>query len=215
LGGLVYTQLLKEGAPVILGSLPAGFDMQTMSSLYTPHTMLLNLACAEMMDHYRLPHSGTSGSGSGWGADLLAAGTFWLNHLTSCMGKVGLAPFVGGNFDSLAFSPATVVLADEIIRLSRQFADGFTLDKSAVALDDVELIGPGGNFLMSDITCDLFRHMAYESNVWPRVTLEQWESQNSPKSDTLLREYTMQLLSGLAPPPDHDDLMARGKALIG
>ena len=93
LAGLVFSQLVKEGTPVILGSIPAGFDMQNMMSLYTPRTMLLNLACAEMMAHYGVPHSGTSGSGPGWGADLPAAGALWLNHLTSCLGKVGLAPF--------------------------------------------------------------------------------------------------------------------------
>ena len=39
--------------------------------------------------------------------------------LTSLLGKVDLAPFVGGNFDSLVFSPAAVVYADEVIRLSQ------------------------------------------------------------------------------------------------
>ena len=96
LAGLVYSQVLKEGTPIILGSLPAGFNMQTMQACYTPHTMLINLACAEMMAHYGLPHSGTSGSGPGWGPDLLAGGMHWLNHLTSCLGKVGLAPLCGG-----------------------------------------------------------------------------------------------------------------------
>lgn len=214
LGGLVYTQLLKKGAPVILGSLPAGFEMQTMMSLYTPHTMLLNLACAEMMDHYGLPHSGTSGSGSGWGPDLLAAGSLWLNHLTSTMGKVGLAPFVGGNFDSLAFSPSMLVLAHEIIRLSRQFVDGFALDDASVALNDVAAIGPGGNFLTSDITCELFRHMGYDSPVWPNLTLEQWQAQGRPRAEALLREYTRSVIEGLAVPEDHDDLMGQGKEWI-
>jgi len=214
LGGLVYSQLLKAGAPVILGSLPAGFDMKTMASQYTPHTMLLNLACAEMMAHYRLPHSGTSGSCSGWGPDLMAAGTLWLNHLTSCIGKVGLAPFVGGNFDSLAFSPAMVVLASEIIRLSRQFADGFVLDRSSVDLDDVAAMGPGGNFLMSDMTCELFRHMGYESPVWPSLTLETWQARNCPKAATLLREFTAELLAGLAAPEDCAEIMGRGEDFI-
>jgi len=101
LAGLVLAQLIREGAPVILGCLPASFDMRTMGSYYGPETMLLNLACGEMMAHYGLPHCGTSGSGGGWGADLLAADGFWLNHLTSCVGADGLAPFVGSNFDSL------------------------------------------------------------------------------------------------------------------
>jgi len=36
------------------------------------------------------------------------------------LGKVGLAPFVGGSFDSLAFSPALVVYSDEVIRQARK-----------------------------------------------------------------------------------------------
>jgi trimethylamine---corrinoid protein Co-methyltransferase len=131
LAGLVLAQLIREGAPVILGCLPASFDMRTMGSYYGPETMLLNLACGEMMAHYGLPHCGTSGSGGGWGADLLAADGFWLNHLTACIGTVRLAPFVGGNFDSLVFSPAAAVYADQVIGQARRFADGFALDPAA------------------------------------------------------------------------------------
>ena len=157
LAGLVLAQLIREGAPVILGCLPASFDMRTMGSYYGPETMLLNLACGEMMAHYGLPHCGTSGSGGGWGADLLAADGFWLNHLTSCVGAVGLAPFVGGNFDSLAFSPAAAVYADDVIRQARRFAEGFTLDPAAAGLGEIDQVGPGGNFLTAELTLRHFR----------------------------------------------------------
>ena len=96
-----------------------------MGSSYTPTSYLLNLACAEMMSFYKIPHCGTSGSGNGWGADLSAAGDLWLNHLTSFIGKVGCAPFVGGNFDSMAFSPSTVILSNQIIGEAKKFAKGF------------------------------------------------------------------------------------------
>lgn len=214
LAGLVFSQLVKEGAPVILGSLPAGFDMKSMLSLYTPHTMLLNLACAEMMAHYGLPHSGTSGSGPGWGPDLLASGGFWMNHFSSLLGKVGLAPFVGGNFDSMAFSPAAVIYADEVIRLSRIFADGFALEDAFVAHEEIRSIGPGGNFLMSGLTCRLFRQLPYESPIWPSLTLDQWNTKGSPTADATLREYVLKVLNSLEPPTDHDDLMDRGRLFI-
>jgi trimethylamine--corrinoid protein Co-methyltransferase len=144
LAGLVFSQLVKAGTPVILGSLPAFFDMKTMVDFYDPITMLLNLACAEMMAHYRLPHAGTSGSGLGWGPDLPASSSLWLNHLTSCMGKVGLAPFVGGNLGSKAFSPAMVVYADEVIEQARRFTGGFKLDDENIGLVEIEEAGPGG-----------------------------------------------------------------------
>lgn len=68
LGGLVFSQLVKEGSKMILGSLPAAFNMSTMGSYYAPTTYLLNLACAEMMDYYKIPHCGTSGSSNAWDA---------------------------------------------------------------------------------------------------------------------------------------------------
>lgn len=214
LAGLVFSQLLKPGAPIILGSLPAGFDMRTMTSLYTPHTMLLNAACAEMMAHYGLPHAGTSGSGPGWGADLPAAGAFWMNHLASILGQVDLAPFVGGNFDSMAFSPAAVVYANEVIRQSRLFGQGFSLDAEAVHLDEIEQLGPGGNFLMAPSTCRMFRSLPYASPFWPSLTLEQWEAKGGPKADAMFRAHVRDLLAELTPPPDHDDVLAKGRAWI-
>ncbi len=171
---------MREGAPVILGSLPAGFDMATAASYYGPETMLLNLACAEMMAHYRLPHCGTSGSGAGWGADLPAADLFWMNHLTSCLGRAGLAPFVGGNFDSLAFSPTAAVYADHIIRQARRFAAGFALDEEALGLPEIAEVGPGGDFLAADLTLRHFREVAFNSPIFPRLSLEAWQAGGGP-----------------------------------
>jgi trimethylamine--corrinoid protein Co-methyltransferase len=214
LAGLVFSQLVREGTPVILGSLPAYFDMKAMVDYYDPLTILLNLACAEMMAYYRLPHAGTSGSGLGWGSDLLAGGLLWQDHLTSCLGKVGLAPFVGGNLGSKAFSPALVVYANEIIEQARRFASGFQLDDQNVALDEIDLAGPGGHFLTSDLTLKRYKGDYYASKMFPRLSLESWQDEGRPQALDFLRDRTRQLLSDSAPPDDHDDLIARGEAFI-
>jgi len=214
LAGLVLAQLMREGAPVILGSLPAGFDMATAASYYGPETMFLNLACGEMMAHYGLPHCGTSGSGTGWGADLPAADLFWMNHLTSCLGTVGLAPFVGGNFDSLAFSPAAAVYADHVIRQARRFAAGFALDAESLGFAEIAEVGPGGDFLASDLTLKRFREAAFTSPVFPRLSLEAWQAAGRPRAEDLLRRHTAELMAAHPAPPDHDDMLERGEAWI-
>ncbi len=214
LAGVVFSQLVKEGAAIIPGSLPAGFNMNNMKGVYTPRTMLLNLACAEMMAFYDLPHSGTSGSGPGWGPDLLAGDAFWLNHLTGCLGKVGMAPFVGGNLDSLAFSPAAVVYADHIIKESRLFEEGFTLNDEMTAVDEVDAIGPGGNFLASDLTFNLFRKFDGANEIWPDFSLDQWQTEGRPRVEDLLRKHTVELIHNLGAPEDHAELRARGDAFI-
>ena len=214
LAGLVLAQLLREGTPVILGSLPAGFDMASAASYYGPDTMLLNLACGEMMAYYRLPHCGTSGSGAGWGADLPAADLFWMNHLTSCLGPVGLAPFVGGNFDSLAFSPAAAVYADHIIRQARRFASGFALDDEALGLAEIAEVGPGGNYFTTDLTLRHFREAAFNSPIFARLSLEAWQAAGQPRAEDILRRHTVALMASHPAPPDHGELLERGEAWI-
>jgi trimethylamine--corrinoid protein Co-methyltransferase len=214
LAGLTLSQLIREGTPIILGSLPAFFDMKGMGSFYEPRSYLMDLACAEMMAFYQLPHCGTSGSGMGWGPDLISAGHQWLNHLVSCIGKVGLAPFVGDNLGSKVFSPAVLVYASEVIEQARLFAQGFALDESSVALEDILGVGPGGSFLTSDLTLKLFRRAAFQSDIFPSLTMEKWQERGAPEAGKLLRQYTLRLLDGLEPPGDHAELMARGEVFI-
>jgi trimethylamine--corrinoid protein Co-methyltransferase len=214
LAGLVLSQLFKEGTPVILGMLPAYFDMRGMANFYDPISYVLNLACAEMMAFYHLPHCGTGGSGMGWGADLIAAGNNWVNHLTSCLGRIGLAPFIGDNLGAVGFSPALAVYADEVIAQARRFARGFDIDAASFALDDVSEVGPGGNFLMAASTLEHFRTAYFESSIFPNLTAEAWNQEGRPKADDRLREHTRQMLEQLEAPEDHDDLIGRGEAFI-
>ncbi|MFC2118613.1 trimethylamine methyltransferase family protein [Bacteroidota bacterium] len=215
LSGLVLTQIIKEGGKVILGSLPSVFDNKSMISAYTPQTILLNLACAEMMSYYNIPHCGTSGSGTGWEADILGSGTLWMNHLTSCIGKVGLAPFVGGNFASLVYSPETVVYSEEIIRQARLFSKGFELDDINVGLSEIDIAGRGGDFLTSDLTLNEFANKQSQHNkIWPAFTLDKWQSENSPKAKDILKEHTLNIIAELKAPDDHDELITKGEEFI-
>ena len=214
LAGLVLSQLIKEGSPIILGMLPAYFDMRGMGNFYDQITYLMNLACAEMMVHYSLPHCGTSGSGMGWGADLITSGHQWANHLLSCLGKVGLVPHVGDALGSTAASPAIIVHANEVIAQARRFAAGFSFDEASIALEEITEAGPAGSFLLAASTLEHFRSAYFESAVFPNLTVEQWVQQANPTADQRLREHTRQLLEGLEPPDDHEDLIARGEAFI-
>jgi trimethylamine--corrinoid protein Co-methyltransferase len=214
LAGLVLSQLIREGTPVILGSLPAYFDMKGTGSFYDVRSYLVDLACAEMMAFYRVPHAGTSGAGMGWGPDLIAAGNQWANHLLSCLGKVGLAPFIGDNLGAMAFSPALVVLAHDIIQQARLLAQGFALNDTAIGLEEIAKVGPGGDFLISQQTLRLFRQTYFRSESLPNLSLNEWQKLGCPDAGEALRTRTQQLLYNLAAPDDHAELIARGEKFI-
>jgi hypothetical protein len=119
-----------------------------------------------------------------------------MNHLTECTGCAGLAPFVGGNFHSLVFSPATVVYGAEIIRQARAFAAGFAMDEGMVGFDEITETGPGGHFLGAGLTLQHFREVDPGSTIWPRLSLEAWQGAGVPRADALLRRSTARLLAG-------------------
>lgn len=214
LAGLVLSQLVKQGTRIILGSLPAFFHMKVMIDFYDPHTILLNAACSEMMAYYKIPHAGTSGSGSGWGMDLPASGILWMNHISACLGKTGLSPFVGGSLGSKAFSPTCVVYANDIIMQARRFADGFCLDDLSVGMDEISAAGPGGNYLTARSTRKNYQSAYFESQIFPHLSLEKWQEKSQPTAEKYLVDKTMQLITDAKPPEDHDEIIHRGEVFI-
>jgi trimethylamine--corrinoid protein Co-methyltransferase len=214
LAGLTISQVIKPGTPVLLGMLPVYFDMKTMLNFYDPQSILLNLACAEMMAHYNLPHCGTSGSGTGWGMDLIAADTYWMNTLSFTLVKGGLAPFVGDSLGSKAISPTTIVHVHEIIDQSLRIADGFQLDDAQAAIEEIASIGPGGSFLSAPSTLRNFRSGYYVSGIYPRWSMEKWQAEGQPQARQVLREATLATLQELPVPPDYDQLVGKGEEFI-
>lgn len=214
LAGLTMAQTLREGTPVVLGLLPAYFDMRGKGSFYDVTSYVLNLACAELMNWYGLPHAGTSGSGMGWGAGVITAAHQWVNHVTSCTGKVGLVPFVGDTLGSKAFSPAAMVYANDAIAQARRLADGFRVEPTSAELDEIASVGPGGSYLLADSTLARMREAYYSSDVFARMTLEEWRAAGQPRAEDLLRRRTVEMIAALEPLPDHDELIVRGERFI-
>lgn len=215
LAGLVFGQLVKEGSKMILGSLPAAFNMASMGSHYTPTSYLLNMACAEMMSFYEIPHCGTSGSTNGRGADLLASGNLWLNHLTSCMGRIGCAPFVGGNFDSMAFSPTTVVLSNQIIGEAREFARGFALNDETINLHEIDKVGHGGDYFTTEQTLSALHELSNSDAIWSSLSLDAWKEQHMPTAEKELIQYTQELYSrAILASEESIDIIKKGEKYI-
>jgi trimethylamine--corrinoid protein Co-methyltransferase len=214
LAGLVIGQLYKEGAPMLLGMLPVYFDMKTLMNFYDPQSILVNLACAEMMAHYGVPHCGTSGSGTGWGMDLLAAETYWMNTLTFSLTKGGIAPFVGDTLGSKAISPKTFIYCHEIIDQALRFSSGFQLDDSHVGLSEIEKVGPGKSYVSAPTTLKKYKNGYYVNPIFPRWSMEKWMEAGQPQAEKRLAEYTVEFLKNMPAPDDYDDLLAKGEEFI-
>lgn len=214
LAGLVIGQLYKEGAPMFLGMLPVYLDMKTLLNFYDPQSILVSLACAEMLDHYGVPHCGTSGSGTGWGMDLLAAETYWMNTMMMTLTKGGIAPFIGDTLGSKAVSPLTFIYCHEIINQALRFSDGFQLDDIHVGLHEINHIGPGRGYVSAPTTLRKYKNGYYVSPIFPRWSMEKWLDAGQPHAQQWLKDYSVEFLRDLPVPEDHEELMRKGVEFI-
>ncbi len=214
LAGLAIGQLFKEGASMLLGMLPVYFDMKTLMNFYDPQSILVNLACAEMMEFYDVPHCGTSGSGTGWGMDLLAAETYWMNTLTFVLTKGGLAPFVGDTLGSKAVSPLTFIYCHEIIDQALRFANGFQFDEAHIGLAEIHKVGAGKSYVSAPTTLRKYKTGYYVNPILPRWSMEKWIEAGQPHVQEKLSEYTVEFLKQLPAPEDHEELIRKGEEFI-
>ncbi len=214
LAGLVISQTIKKGAQILLGMLPVYFDMRTMLNFYDPQSILISVACSEMMKHYGIPHCSTSGSGTGWGMDLIAADTYWMNTLALLLSHGHLAPFVGDSLGSKSISPLTFVHCHEIIEQALRIHDGFQLDDTTCAVDEIAAVGPGKSFLNQPSTLRNYKSGYYVSSVYPRYSMEKWLEAGAPPAWKVLREKTQDLMTSAPAPDDYDELIAKGERFI-
>jgi trimethylamine---corrinoid protein Co-methyltransferase len=214
LAGLVISQTIKKGAEILLGMLPVYFDMRTMLNFYDPQSILISVACSEMMKHYGIPHCSTSGSGTGWGMDLIAADTYWMNTLALLLSHGHLAPFIGDSLGSKSIAPTTFVHCHEIIDQALRIHDGFQLDDMNSAVDEIFKVGPGKSFLNQPSTLRNYKSGYYVSGVYPRYSMEKWLEAGAPPASQVLREKTQDLMKSAPKPEDFDEFIAKGEKFI-
>jgi trimethylamine--corrinoid protein Co-methyltransferase len=214
LAGLVISQTIKKGAPILLGMLPVYFDMRTVVNFYDPQSILISVACSEMMKHYGIPHCSTSGSGTGWGMDLISADTYWMNTLALLLSHGHLAPFIGDSLTSKSISPTTIVHVHEIIDQALRIHNGFQLDDASSVLSEIAKVGAGGNFLNQPSTMKNYKNGYYVSSIYPHYSMEKWQEAGSPPARQVLREKTQDLMASAPTPDDHDEFIAKGEEFI-
>lgn len=184
LGGVLIAQLKREGAPVISGGGILTTDMATGGPSYgAPEFMLSAAAIAEVARHYGLPSWGYAGCSDAKVFDEQAAADAAQWVLMSALAGSNLVHDVGYLESGLTSSFEMLVFCDEMIGKTKHILRGIHVDEDALALEAVNRVGPGGQFLGDEHTVKHFR-----SNWFPmledRTSYGDWvESGRRPMRD--------------------------------
>jgi len=175
LSGLLITQLIREGTPVIGAGGILHMDMSKgLISYAAPEFMLAMTAFTEMYQYYDLPTFSFAGCSDSKIFDQQAAaeGALWM--LVTALGGGNLIHDVGYVESGMTASYQQLVAMDEIAGLVKRFMRGVEVTDESIALDVINRVGPGGHFLSDDHT---FRH--FRENWFPqlldRSPRDEWE----------------------------------------
>lgn len=194
LSGLVMHQLTQPGAPFLYGHGVHHLDMKEMISVYgAPEFQLARVMAAEMGRFYKLPVWGYSAHSDSAVLDEQAAVDAQFSIQTALLAKTNLNHDVGYLEAGLANSPELMVLANELIAMNRVFAAGIQFDDEALAVDVIDEVGPGGQFLSHDHTMRHWREL-WTPTLFDRQRLDPWLEKGGKTMRARIRAATVAIL---------------------
>jgi trimethylamine---corrinoid protein Co-methyltransferase len=216
LAGVAMAQLVRPGAPCILGCFFNGVDMRSGGpSLGLPESVLTTLAGAQIARRYGLPLRGGGGLCSGIALDAQAATesamSLWATYLAGCDLVVHSAGWLEGG---LVASYEKFAIDLEVIRMFERMREGLALDDESLAYDTIAEVGPGGLFLAHEHTLARFRTDVFMSPLFRSQAYPTWVKLGSPEADEIATGEWRRLLDSYADPGIPDDLDAELRAYV-
>ncbi|GAH28474.1 unnamed protein product, partial [marine sediment metagenome] len=176
LSGIVISQLVRKGTPVVYGSAWTTFDMRQANVVIgAPETALMRIAGAQLARFYHIP-SHTIGPDSD--SHCLDEQNAWEKFLTlhsAFTSGVNLVVNAGMFATGLTVSFEQLVLDNEMAGIVYRLVEGIEISPQTIALGVIKRVGPKGNFLEEPHTLKYLRSSEHwEPKLSSRCVYEKW-----------------------------------------
>jgi len=202
LSGFTIAQLRQPGTPVVYGSGSGPLDMHTAIVPYSsPEHMLHCKVMAELGQRlYHLPTWGFSGCSDSKTPDIQAGieSSLWI--LWTALSGNNLVHDIGYLESGLTCSYEMIVICDEIIGFVRRLLGGIEMTPETLALDVIDQVGPGGDYLSTDHTLRHFRECWYP-NIIDRDSYQSWTAAGRPMAIEKARQAARDAIANHTPEP--------------
>jgi trimethylamine--corrinoid protein Co-methyltransferase len=214
LSGLLIGQLRRAGAPVIFNAGGGPMDMRAGSTPYNaPESYLGEMAGRAMGQFYGMPNYSYGGLTDSKLLDEQAGAEAALSLFQSTLAGSTLIHDVGYMDTGMTASWELIVLGDEIIGHLKRIMAGIDLRDEQLALEVIETVGPGGNFLMEDHTLRHYRDVWYPQ-VINREEYSVWAGKGAKPLREVLRERVRWILENHQPERLPDAVEKRVEAVL-
>lgn len=175
LSGMILTQLISPGCPVLYGGCPGVIDMKNAS--FSPGSIerqILNAAISQMAQFIGIPNYNIGGITDSKIPDIQAGyeKAFGLS-LTALAGSNFIHHAAGRIRDGVAYEQ--YVIDNEIIGMAKRAVKGIRVDEETLALHEILEGGPGSSYMASPHTVRFLREELFFPRLSDRNERERWE----------------------------------------
>ncbi len=181
LAGIVMTQVVRPGAPVIYGGFTSNVDMKSGAPAFgTPEYMKSAIIGGQLARRYKIPYRSSNVNAANT-VDAQAAyeSVFSLWGLT--MGGANLVKHAAGWLEGgLVASFEKFILDVDFLQMVSQFLEPVEVTDDTLALEAIGEVGPGGHFFGTQHTLDRYRTAFYQPLISDWRNYESWAEAGKP-----------------------------------
>jgi trimethylamine--corrinoid protein Co-methyltransferase len=198
LAGIAICQLTNPGAPVLYGGIPGMSNLRNMGYMGgAVECGMMNAAIHQMAHYIKVPNYNSAGLSDSKIPDSQAAWEKAFTNLLAAMGGSNYIHHAAGMLESMiSIAYEQYVIDDEIIGMSCKVLKGIDVDTEHLALEVIDSVGPGGNYMMEEHTLEHMHDEYYEGNdVSDKLSRKKWEENGSLNTRERAKEIVRKILN--------------------
>ena len=202
MAGIAYSQLIRQGAPVIFGAFVTSIDMNSGAPTFgTPEAAHITYGAGQLARRLNLPFRS---SGSFCGSKLPDAQAAYETANSLNMGLLSGVNFMlhacGWLEGGLVASFEKFVMDADQLGALHHLARGVEIDENAQALDAIREVGPGGHYLGCAHTQANFKEAFWKSDLLDYKPFETWSDEGARDTQSLAAARVEKLLGDYVQP---------------
>lgn len=208
LAGLAYAQMVEPGTPVVYGSFMTNVDLKSGAPVFgSPESQLALLASAQMAAFYNLPFRSGGMFASSKITDAQAAYESVMTMLPAVLGRVHFILHAAGWLENgLTAGYEKFLLDCDLLGMFHTLSKGIDFSDSALALDSLREVPPGGHHLGTTHTLENFHTAFYRSQLMDYKDIDQWVEEGSLPAAVQASGKVKQLLASYQAPALDEEL---------
>jgi trimethylamine--corrinoid protein Co-methyltransferase len=206
MAGIAFTQMVRPGAPVVLGSFASSMSMQTGAPTFgTPEPALVLFVMAALARRLGVPFRSGGNFTASKTPDAQAAYESAATFLPTLLAGVNFDLHTAGWLEGgLTMGYEKFVLDADQASMAGALLEGVDMSENGLATDTLMSHSPGEHFLGTPHTMANFETAFWVSNLADNSSYEQWEEGGAKDSVTRAAETWKRMLAEYEPPPLDD-----------